>query len=1204
MEKSPLSLFDVLTEEYKHQAVKKPLDDNAEKHFQQRREHYAEQFAHLDESGRDEKIEKELVADFYKWLHEHGDKRAAICFSGGGIRSATFALGVLQGLAKKGVKLGQFHYLSTVSGGGYIGSWLSAWIHRQGLDRVQQGLSGITEEQPDQSGPGNSANSGDQANLNAFTESQKRGGISAATPQPETISHLRSYSRYMSPSISLLSADTWTLVGIYLRNLLLNWSVLIPLMLGVLAIPRLAMAMVAWENPPGWLPGVALLASLLCGGWATGYIITNRPSLTGSLKGRRGAASPYRKEGWFLVLCLLPLLLSAITASAFWVWCLNLNEVADQQNMAAAVAKGLEWWTNRFGFLNTISRLPMWLCFALFGTLFHLLGFVISRKWVRIGWWDLAFSLITGFLGGACLYLTTTSFFTSPIKASSSAASAAALFTCFAAPVFLLTFLLAGTLYAGLASYITSDADREWLARAGAWMLIAILVWSVICALVILAPQALLSENEYWGDKMKSLLASLGIGSGALTLFGGNSEQTDAKTKDSKKKEEKGPMAKSVDIGLSLAAPLFAAFILVTLSLISTLGIAMLSAKLAGFDSTGHWWRVFFSFGDEAKNFFVGLGSNSLWQNLFADQAQYHWRVLFHTPSRLVLCCALIVSGLGVLMGFFININSFSLHAAYRDRLVRAYLGASRTSRERSPNPFTGLDERDNLQVHELMTDLYYCESFKQEKLGALIGKLTGTEAGGKYHDVSVLVWNQFPEPTKKLLQAYSADEASETERKKLEPLAKQSLADGFNRLLQGPPLPANPFFSLDEQRKFARVFDQVRQDFRDSLGFDEGSEELMKQLKRLLLNRMILDQVFEDEIESLEKSLKRPRPMHIINIALNLVGGEELAWQDRKAQSFTISPLHSGSYNLGYRHSCEYALNNKKIRQLMSDRPVSAISLGTSVAISGAAASPNMGYHSSSVVTFLLALFNVRMGWWLGNPGKAGNATYKMPSPNFAPYSLIAETFGKTDANHAYVYLSDGGHFENLALYEMVMRRCHLIVLSDASADGDFTFEDLGSAVRKIQIDLGVPIVFHKGVKIRPRLKAESLFTKDGNDDGGQYCALAEIRYKAVDGEKAENGWLLYIKPTIRGSEPPDVLNYAKANPTFPHETTGDQMYSESQFESYRSLGEAVIDSICGKKSAGDLEGLFGMVKESFGLGRKASINHEAIKGVEGDVG
>jgi hypothetical protein len=173
----------------------------------------------------------------------------------------------------------------------------------------------------------------------------------------------------------------------------------------------------------------------------------------------------------------------------------------------------------------------------------------------------------------------------------------------------------------------------------------------------------------------------------------------------------------------------------------------------------------------------------------------------------------------------------------------------------------------------------------------------------------------------------------------------------------------------------------------------------------------------------------------------LNLVAGKKLAWQDRKAESFTFSALHSGSYCLGYRSSERYGYHK--------DRGT-AVSLGTALAISGAAASPNMGYHSSPVVTFLLALFNIRLGWWLGNPGPAGETTYDKPGPLFAPKALLAEAFGFTDDEHHYVYLSDGGHFENLGLYEMVLRRCRYIVVSDGGADGDFSFEDLGNALER----------------------------------------------------------------------------------------------------------------------------------------------------------
>src|SRR5207249_1842390 len=105
------------------------------------------------------------------------------------------------------------------------------------------------------------------------------------------------------------------------------------------------------------------------------------------------------------------------------------------------------------------------------------------------------------------------------------------------------------------------------------------------------------------------------------------------------------------------------------------------------------------------------------------------------------------------------------------------------------------------------------------------------------------------------------------------------------------------------------------------------------------------------------------------------------------------------------------------------------------------------------------LTLLNVRLGAWLGNPGKAGQATFHLGYPNFSVGPIIAEAFGLTNDTSPYVYLSDGGHFENLGLYEMVLRRCHYIVVSDAGEDPECFFADLGESVRKIRIDLGIPI-------------------------------------------------------------------------------------------------------------------------------------------------
>src|SRR6516162_5173606 len=136
------------------------------------------------------------LADFYAAVHRLEPPQSALCFSGGGIRSASFALGVLQALARHGL-LFRFDYLSTVSGGGYIGSWLSAWRRHAGNDAgVLQSLTNRQADPPD---------------------------------EPLEIASLRADSNYLTPQLGLLSADTWTAVALYIRNLLLNWLVLVPM---------------------------------------------------------------------------------------------------------------------------------------------------------------------------------------------------------------------------------------------------------------------------------------------------------------------------------------------------------------------------------------------------------------------------------------------------------------------------------------------------------------------------------------------------------------------------------------------------------------------------------------------------------------------------------------------------------------------------------------------------------------------------------------------------------------------------------------------------------------------------------------------------------------------------------------------------------------------------------------------------------------
>jgi hypothetical protein len=274
--------------------------------------------------------------------------------------------------------------------------------------------------------------------------------------------------------------------------------------------------------------------------------------------------------------------------------------------------------------------------------------------------------------------------------------------------------------------------------------------------------------------------------------------------------------------------------------------------------------------------------------------------------------------------------------------------------------------------------------------------------------------------------------------------------------------------------------------------------------------------------------------PLLVVNAALNLVAGRNLAWQERKSATFTFTPLAVGSPILGYRPSSEYS------------KDVGGITLGTAMAVSGAAVSPNAGALSSPVRTFLLTLFNARLGWWLGHPSDL--AAVRSAGPKFAVGALVDELLGRTHERKRWLFVSDGGHFENLGVYEMVRRGCRDIVVVDASCDAERNFDDLGNAIRKVRIDLGVRIERTGPWAIGGReLQAQ-----------GRYCALFDVVYP--DGRI---GSLLYVKPALYPKAeglPIDVLQYAGRSATFPHESTARQFFGESQLESYRALGEFEI--------------------------------------------
>ncbi|MEX2217132.1 MAG: patatin-like phospholipase family protein [Phycisphaerales bacterium] len=827
----------------------------------------------------------------------------ALCLSGGGIRSATFALGAIQGMAQAGV-LSRFDYLSTVSGGGYIGSWLSAWAKRDGIAAVEKEL--------------------------AETSWNTRAG-ERAEPDPAPLRHLRDYSNYLTPRLGFLSADTWAALGTYLRNILLIWLVFIPCLAAILLVPTFCLWNIS-ALPRGWVlwtarilgPALMLLACITAGVLASAHANACDPQ-----------KPPFRyTQAGFLLLVLLPLALSGTCVTTAFAW-------EDRPGLRALFVILF------FGAVYAVGTIvpAVWLIAR---------GEIGSERRYRLLAGSLLASLVAGGAtgGGAALLSWVLSKETMPDSA---------LYSCLAFPLYMMLQFAGASLYVGLTSQLSHALEeqvREWWARALGWMLVVALLWGAFSALTLYGA-AVLAAGVSWA---LPLLASGGLAGAATILLGGSGATGGAPGTPGKPSRLRGLI-------LAAAAPLFIA---VLLSL-----IAWATQVLGGVQHWGPDW---------------------------ASLSPEPWFAAEQTIRTAVVGVGLLA--LSLVAGAVINVNKFSLQAFYRDRLTRAYLGASR---ERRPNPFSGFDTSDN---------------FPMAALGSAVRAGTA--------------------------------------------------------------------------------------------------------------------------------------PLHVINLALNVVRGSGLAWQERMALPFSVSPFHCGSCSLA--PPAGSAATRGAYRPTASYGGPEGIMLGAAMAISGAAVSPNMGYHSSPALAFLLTLFNARLGWWLGNPAR--DRAHR-PAPRSSLITILSEALGLTSDRGRYVYLSDGGHFENLGLYEMVLRRCRDIVVCDAGCDGACAFTDLGNAVRKVRIDLGVEIDFVTRPPAEVRL---------GPGKAGVYAAVAAITYRRRDGQE-ETGRLLYLKPVLDDTAPIDVRNYGRAREQFPHESTADQFFGESQFESYRALGEHLVTSLCGARVASAAE-------------------------------
>jgi hypothetical protein len=282
--------------------------------------------------------------------------------------------------------------------------------------------------------------------------------------------------------------------------------------------------------------------------------------------------------------------------------------------------------------------------------------------------------------------------------------------------------------------------------------------------------------------------------------------------------------------------------------------------------------------------------------------------------------------------------------------------------------------------------------------------------------------------------------------------------------------------------------------------------------------------------------------PYHLINAALNLSGSKSSDLRGRGCDPFLFSKHFCGSPVLGYFPTTDWeALDGH-------------LDLGTAMAISGAAAAPVMGMVSIHRASFLLALLNVRLAYWLRNANPRKRPSWQswtriLSGPG--PLYLLREMFGQVDERRRYVNVSDGGHLENLGIYELLRRRCKLIMAIDGECDLGMACASLTQVIRFASIDFGIKIRINLSeLLLNATLRSEAHF------------ALGEIQYP--DGER---GLLLYIKSSLTGNEPDYVLSYRALHADFPHESTAKQLFDEHQFEAYRALGYHAADDLFRKE-------------------------------------
>lgn len=320
--------------------------------------------------------------------------------------------------------------------------------------------------------------------------------------------------------------------------------------------------------------------------------------------------------------------------------------------------------------------------------------------------------------------------------------------------------------------------------------------------------------------------------------------------------------------------------------------------------------------------------------------------------------------------------------------------------------------------------------------------------------------------------------------------------------------------------------------------------------------------------------------PYHLVNTNVILVDSDDSRWRLRGGDSFLLSPKYCGSTATGWVKTAKYMKKDQ-------------LTLPTAVAISGAAANPNtaaggVGPTRKRLLSLLMALLNIRMGYWVPNP-RNKSTTSRIFANHFRSASRELSPRGFAERQKL-VQISDGGHFENLGVYELIRRRVKLIVCCDASADPEFKFTNLQTLLRRIRTDFGVRIEFDSQNQLERLIPRDPEINRECDPDrhsqayplGAKFAEQGHIKgtiiYRDENGDETK-GTLILLKTTMTKDLGLLLKGYKSTNPSFPDQSTFDQFFDEEQFDAYRELGyniaEQMIKDTEGVGIEGELEAL-----------------------------